>query len=77
MYDMTISEARKIVVFVEDEDGRPRLDNLVREHRYRFAKGIIAGWQARGAMDADICHLNCSWKSEADIRALDKKEEKK
>lgn len=38
---MDAKEAREIVSFVEDSEGNVRLDNMVREPRYQFAKGYI------------------------------------
>lgn len=35
--------ADKIIAFVEDSEGRPRLDNLAREVRYQLAKGYLLG----------------------------------
>lgn len=39
---MNAEEAREIVASVEDDEGKPRLDAMVREIRYQYAKGYLA-----------------------------------
>lgn len=43
---MTEQEALDIVKYVEDSEGKPRLDNMVRQPQYQFAKGYLAGMEA-------------------------------
>lgn len=40
---MDAEEAKQIIAFVDDSEGKPRLDNLLREPRYQYAKGFMEG----------------------------------
>lgn len=43
MSELSEAKAKEIIRFVEDAEGQIRLDNLVREPRYQFAKGFLEG----------------------------------